>query len=271
MKKNTLLLLVAMNITMLCSYADEGRPIVSFCQETESIVESPIQQTLQETRKKLFELTHHDAVVMKNFDNFAEVLQVAFQKEKSMTVQEIEKICLGIDFAAEKHRFQTRKNKERTPYISHPIGVAYHLMEVGEVREASVVIGALLHDTVEDTQTTFEEIENKFGKQISGLVREVTDDKSLARDVRKRFQVISASHKSKGAAQIKLADKLFNLKDLYNNPPPDWTQARIDRYYEWAQSVVDRLPNANDKLHDAIKEIIDQYWEKQISAYTQTN
>jgi guanosine-3',5'-bis(diphosphate) 3'-pyrophosphohydrolase len=180
-----------------------------------------------------------------------------------MTAQEVAEICSGIDFAAEKHRFQTRKNKEKTPYISHPLGVAYNLMEVGEVRDPSVIIGALLHDTVEDTQTTFDEIENKFGKLVVGLVKEVTDDKSLAKEARKRLQVINAAHKSKGAAQIKLADKLYNLNDLFNNPPADWTQTRIDRYYEWAQSVVDRLPEANDKLMDAVDDVINDYWEKQ--------
>lgn len=263
MKKCTLSLLVAATAPMIGSFANDEKPKVSIVQETEVVTESPVQQTLLKTRKKLSELAHSDAVVMKNFDRLAEVLHNAFQKEKSMTAQEIEVICSGIDFAAEKHRFQTRKNKEKTPYISHPIGVAYHLMDVGEIRETSVIIGALLHDTVEDTQTTFEEIENQFGKQVASLVREVTDDKSLAKEARKRFQVINASHKSKGAAQIKLADKLFNLNDLYNNPPPDWTQARIDRYYEWAQSVIDRLPEANDKLHCAVEEIINQYWEKQ--------
>jgi hypothetical protein len=267
MKKYMLPLLAAATIPLADSFADEEKPKVSLCQGTEChIAESPVQQTLQVTRKKLSELAHNDSVVMKNFDNLAEALHVAFQKEKSMTAQEIQDICSGVDFAAEKHRFQTRKNKEKTPYISHPIGVAYNLIGIGEVRETSIIIGALLHDTVEDTQTTFEEIENKFGKAVAGLVREVTDDKSLAKEARKRMQVINASHKSKGAAQIKLADKLFNLNDLYNNPPSDWTQTRIDRYYEWVQSVIDRLPAANDKLHEAVEGIINQYWEKQAPA-----
>jgi guanosine-3',5'-bis(diphosphate) 3'-pyrophosphohydrolase len=266
MRKYILPLLAVATITTTGNFADE-KPKVSLCQETEcAVTENPVQQTLQETRTKLSELVHNDSVVMKNFDNLGAILHVAFKKEKSMTVQEIQEICSGIRFAAEKHRFQTRKNIEKTPYISHPIGVAYNLMGTGEVRETSVIIGALLHDTVEDTQTTFEEIESKFGKQVANLVREVTDDKSLAKEARKRLQVINASHKSKGAAQIKLADKLFNLNDLYNNPPSDWTQARIDRYYEWAQSVIDRLPVANDKLYDAVEEIINQYWEKQAPA-----
>jgi (p)ppGpp synthase/HD superfamily hydrolase len=250
--------------TTLTGFAEEEKPKVTLRETTETQnLENPAIQNLQETRKKLADLAHNDAVVMKNFDNLAEILTTAYQKEKSMTALELQEICSGIDFASEKHRFQTRKNKEKTPYISHPIGVAYHLMNTGEVRDAGVIIGALLHDTVEDTQTTFEELEKKFGTQIAGYVRELTDDKTLSQEARKRGQVINASHKTKGAAQIKLADKLFNLHDLFNNPPPDWSEARIDRYYEWAQSVIDRLPAANEKLHDAVLEIINEYWEKQ--------
>src|ERR1700722_4078144 len=259
--KNCFLSIFAISTTVCCFAEQEnvsaGTPIEVV------VVENPVQQTLQDTRKKLADLAHNNTVVMKNFDSLAEELHTAFQKEKSMTVQDVQEICSGVNFAAEKHRLQTRKNKEKTPYISHPIGVAFNLMGVGEVRDSSLMIGALLHDTVKDTQTTFEEIEGKFGKQVASYVREVTDDKSLAKEVRKRLQVVNASHKSKGATQIKLADKLFNLHDLYNNPPVDWTQTRIDRYYEWAQSVVDRLPESNEKLHKAVKEIIDQYWEKQ--------
>lgn len=263
MKKTILILCTTATLASVSCFANEEKPKVSLCQAELEEVENPVLHHLQETRKKLSELAHNDQIVMKNFDSLSEILQNAYQKEKSMTAQEIEEVCSGIDFASEKHRFQTRKNKEKTPYISHPIGVAFNLMNVGGVRETPAIIGALLHDTVEDTQTTFEEIENKFGKNVANLVREVTDDKSLAQEARKRLQIINASHKSKGAAQIKLADKLFNLNDLFNNPPPDWSQARIDRYYEWAQSVIDRLPPVSDKLLDASEEIINKYWEKQ--------
>jgi guanosine-3',5'-bis(diphosphate) 3'-pyrophosphohydrolase len=227
---------------------------------TEQVDEKSI---VQKTRVRLAEMTHNNDTVMTNYDHLAEVLDIAYHKEKSLTLEQVEQICTGVDFAAEKHRFQTRKNKDKTPYISHPIGVAYNVMSVGEVRDVDVIIGALLHDTVEDTQTTFEEIENKFGKRTASLVREVTDDRSLAMETRKRMQVISASQKSIGAAQIKLADKLFNLNDLMNNTPEDWTQARIDGYYEWAQAIVDRLPKANEKLHEAVEDIINTYWENQ--------
>lgn len=265
--KKYILSMAAVALVTTSGFANEESPKASLCQDDEcDVIGDEVKQSMQVTRGRIAELAHNDPVVMKNFDALADVVNNAYRKEKSITAQEVAQICSGIDFAAEKHRLQTRKNKEKTPYISHPLGVAYNLMEVGHVRDSSVIIGALLHDTVEDTQTTFEEIENNFGKQVASLVKEVTDDKSLATEARKRLQVINASHKSKGAAQIKLADKLYNLNDLFNNPPSDWTQTRIDRYYEWAQSVVDRLPKANDKLQEAVEDVINHYWEKQESS-----
>lgn len=266
--KKIFLPIIAIAFASMGVFASEEKPKVSLCQGNEDcpVMGDAVKQNLQETRNRVAELAHHDSVVMKYFDSLAEILKLAFHKEKSMTAQEIAHICASIEFAAEKHRFQTRKNKEKTPYISHPIGVAYNLMKIGDVRESPVIIGALLHDTVEDTQTTFEEIEQKFGTDVANLVKEVTDDKSLSKEARKRLQVINAAYKSKSAAQIKLADKLFNLTDLLNNPPNEWSQSRIDHYYEWAQSVIDRLPKSNDKLYEAVEKVINDYWEKQTSS-----
>lgn len=261
--KNILSVLVALSLGAFSVGAFAEAEKLSLCQGEECSSGDMVTSGLQETRASLASIAHEDKIVMKNFDDLAGILHSAWYKEKSMTAQEIQKICEGVEFAAEKHRLQTRKNPERTPYISHPIGVACHLMQTGEIRETSVIIGALLHDTVEDTQTTFEELEQKFGKEVADLVREVTDDKSLSAEARKRAQVINAAHKSKGAAQIKLADKLYNLGDLLNTPPKDWTQARIDRYFEWARSVIDRLPAANDQLLEAVDGAINSYWEKQ--------
>lgn len=266
MKKTLFPVLTVLTLLTSVVAGAEEKPTVSFCQTEESGVEDVGETALQNTKCRLAELTHDDKVVMKNFEDFAAVLRNAYTKEKSITANEVRDICVSLEFAADKHRLQTRKNLEKTPYISHPIGVAFNLVSIGEVRDTSVIIGALLHDTVEDTQTTFNEIEEKFGKKVASYVRELTDDKSLGAEVRKRLQIVNASHKSEGAAQIKLADKLYNLNDLLKAPPADWTQGRIDRYYEWAQSVVDRLPKANDKLSTAVDEIINAYWEKQQTA-----
>lgn len=263
MKKYILPLLATVGIVASFGFTNDEKPKISLCHSEECETEDVTKIYLEETRKKLEMLAKQDPVVMKYYETFAEALTTAYRKERSITAEEVKQLCTGVEFAAEKHKLQTRKNPEKTPYISHPIGVTNHLMIIGEVRDSSILLGSLLHDTVEDTQTTFEEIENKFGSQVAGYVRELTDDKSLAKEARKRAQVIHAAHKSPGAAQIKLADKLYNLNDLLNNAPADWTQTRIDHYYEWVQSVVDRLPQANDKLLIAVEDLINSYWEKQ--------
>lgn len=264
MKKYVLPLLTAA-LTASFAFAAEDKPKVI---ENEEQVLDAVTERLNEARSRVSELSQNNATVLKYFDTFADLLSRAYHKEKSMTAAEIQEVCEGLEFAAEKHRLQTRKNAEKTPYISHPIGVANHLMNIGEVRDSALIIAALLHDTLEDTQTTLSEIEDTFGQAVAGYVDEVSDNKSLAKEARKRLQVITAPHKSKGAAQIKLADKLYNLNDLLSNPPADWTEARIDRYYEWAQSVVDRLPKANDHLFEAVDNLINAYWEKQESPKT---
>ncbi len=257
----------ALSASMLLTAAVVDKPGVKFCESSAcQVIEDPVAARLELSRQHLVSVASNDPVVMENFEAFAQDLMTAYRKEKSFTSEEIERICAAVDFAADKHRLQTRKNKEKTPYISHPIGVAYNLVHFGDVRDAAIIMGGLLHDTVEDTQTSFEELEGAFGSQVAGYVREVTDDKSLGTLDRKRMQVINAAHKSKGAAQIKLADKLYNVSDLLNSPPEGWSRTRIDRYFEWAQSVIDRLPNANEKLKSAVATAINTYWEQQKSS-----
>lgn len=94
----------------------------------------------------------------------------------------------ALNFAAEKHKMQRRKDPEATPYINHPIGVAFILVQCG-VEDGNVLISAILHDTVEDTETSFEEIEEIFGLKICSIVKEVTDDKNLSKEERKRFYI----------------------------------------------------------------------------------
>src|ERR1051326_1688623 len=98
-------------------------------------------------------------------------------------------IIKAVRFAATKHRSQRRKNAEASPYVNHVIQVAELLWEVGEVRDPALIIAALLHDTIEDTETTPNEIESLFGKGVLSVVLEVTDDKSLKDAQRKQLQV----------------------------------------------------------------------------------
>ncbi|MBS0367530.1 MAG: bifunctional (p)ppGpp synthetase/guanosine-3',5'-bis(diphosphate) 3'-pyrophosphohydrolase [Proteobacteria bacterium] len=151
-------------------------------------------------------------------------------------------------FAATKHRLQKRKDKEASPYINHPIAVACTLSDAGLSSEPDVLVAALLHDTIEDTATTPEELERHFGAEVAEIVREVTDDKKLPKAERKRLQIDHAAHLSRAAKLVKLADKICNLRDVVASPPADWKLARRREYFDWAKQVVDRLRGVHPGL-----------------------
>lgn len=141
-------------------------------------------------------------------------------------------------FAAEKHAQQKRKGVGGEPYINHLIEVAELVAASLSEPDDDLVIAALLHDTVEDTATTREELIRRFGQDVADLVAEVTDDKALPKQERKRLQVENAPKKSKRAQVIKLADKISNLRSILYSPPADWNYERKKEYFAWAQRVV---------------------------------
>ncbi|VDN22659.1 unnamed protein product [Gongylonema pulchrum] len=177
----------------------------------------------------------------------------------SSDIQTVIKAC---SFAAERHRKQRRKDAEQTPYINHPIGVANILISEAGVTDSAVIAAALLHDTLEDTATTLQELKNLFGDEISGIVQECTDDKKLPRDVRKKLQVENASKHSNKAKLVHLADKLYNLRDLERGTPLGWDAARVKEYFEWSDSVVSGLRGVNEALDHALRDIISRHLDK---------
>ncbi|VDL76230.1 unnamed protein product [Nippostrongylus brasiliensis] len=144
------------------------------------------------------------------------------------------------DFAARRHRHQKRKDHGGTPYINHPIGVAYILTNEAKVYDAVTLAAAVLHDTVEDTKTTLEEIKEEFGQEVHDIVKECTDDKSLPKDKRKKAQIENAPHHSHKAKLVHLADKLYNLRDLERATPIGWDRRRVKEYFKWSKEVGDR-------------------------------
>jgi guanosine-3',5'-bis(diphosphate) 3'-pyrophosphohydrolase len=157
-------------------------------------------------------------------------------------------IINAADFAASRHRHQRRKDERESPYINHPIKVAQLLSEVGGIDEPSVIAAALLHDTVEDTDTTAEEIAALFGERVRDLVMEMSDDTQLPSSERKRLQIERAPLLSDGAVLIKLADKTANIRDILDSPPRGWSLERRRRYLDWAQAVIDGCHPVNTAL-----------------------
>jgi guanosine-3',5'-bis(diphosphate) 3'-pyrophosphohydrolase len=159
----------------------------------------------------------------------------------------ITRILRAATFAAERHRDQRRKGRDASPYINHPLALAHLLAERGE-SDPTLLMAALLHDTVEDTATTFEDLERAFGREVADIVREVTDDKTLPKAERKRLQIEHAAHLSRGAMLVKLADKICNLEDILVSPPADWTVERKREYFDWAKAVVDPMRGVHPAL-----------------------
>ena len=170
---------------------------------------------------------------------------------KKRPERELALLFRALAFAAHKHRDQRRKDAEASPYINHPIALAEVLAGEGAVTDVEVLAAALLHDTIEDTDTSRAELEREFGARIAAMVAEVTDDKNLPKADRKRLQIEHAAGLSQGAKLVKLADKICNLRDVADRPPAQWDLARRQEYFEWAKRVIDGLRGAHPKLEAA--------------------
>jgi len=162
------------------------------------------------------------------------------------------------DFAAKKHRDQRRKDASSSPYINHPLNVAYILSEC-KVIDINILSAAVLHDVIEDTKTTKEELIKEFGETITNLVLECSDDKLKSKIRRKQLQIEHSSFLSDGAKLIKLADKYSNMSDLLQNPPKSWTKEEIWGCAVWSQEVCRRCYGINKLLDNKLQELFNKY------------
>ncbi len=168
------------------------------------------------------------------------------------------KFIQAASFAAKKHSRQKRKGADEEPYINHPLEVANLLANVGKIEDYDILIAAILHDTIEDTETTKEEITELFGREVCEMVLEVTDDKSLPKAERKQKQIEHAPHLSTGAKLIKLGDKSSNIRDVTENPPDFWSAERRLEYILWGEKVVAGVRGVNKNLEQYFDELIAQ-------------
>lgn len=166
-------------------------------------------------------------------------------------------VLKAAQFAALKHKDQLRKGSDELPYIVHLISTALLIAEVGGVDDPEILAAALLHDTLEDTVTTAEELTAAFGEKVCHLVEEVSDDKSLEHAERKRLQIEHAPELSPEAVLIKIADKISNIMDLTNSPPVNWDLERRKEYIDWAEEVINNCPKVNAALEKRFTEVVD--------------
>jgi (p)ppGpp synthase/HD superfamily hydrolase len=160
-------------------------------------------------------------------------------------------VTRAADFAARKHVNQRRKGANQEPYINHLAEVARLLATTAVEPDASLVAAGWLHDTLEDTDTTKEELEKEFGRLVTDIVLEVTDDKSLPKETRKRLQIETTGAKSREARLLKIADKTSNVFAVAVSRPVDWDTARVADYVRWAQAVVASCRGLNAELEKA--------------------
>lgn len=167
---------------------------------------------------------------------------------------EVVKIARALDYAARKHVSQRRKGEAKEPYINHLAEVAHLLAEATQGADTDLVIAGLLHDCIEDQGVSYEELVELFGADVAGLVRDVTDDKTLIKAERKRLQVERAPHKSDRAKMLKIADKTSNLRAMLTSPPSGWDEQRKRDYFTWAQAVVAGCRGVNAYLEEKFDE-----------------
>jgi guanosine-3',5'-bis(diphosphate) 3'-pyrophosphohydrolase len=163
-------------------------------------------------------------------------------------------ILTALEFSSHKHHDQRRKDNNASPHINHPISLANVLCDEEKITHAKVICAALLHDAIEDTETTADELKSRFGKSITNIFLEVTDDKSLQKAERKFAQIEHANHASKRAKLVKLADKICNLRDILFTPPADWTLSRKREYFDWSNAVIAQIRGTNKKLERVFDE-----------------
>ncbi len=159
----------------------------------------------------------------------------------------------ALEYASQKHKGQIRKNAGKTPYIVHPMGVAFILWKEANVRDIDVLVAALLHDTLENTNATEAEIEGMFGRRVLSIVKELSNDPSLSSQENKERQIEHAPLMSQEAKVVKLADRLYNIRDLQAETPVNWSKEDVQRYFSWAAKLLEAFGGTDKRLESALK------------------
>ena len=220
---------------------------------------------VKSTRKALSHYCTNNPKTLKKYDQITKSW-TAYEKQKNGE-WDLEKLLKAVEYAAEKHETQIRKDAQKTPYIIHPIGVTQLLWDIGNIHDIDILAAGLLHDTLEDTDASEAEIQALFGKRVLSIVKEVTNDPNLSGEENKQRQIDHAPTMSIEGKLVKLADRLYNVKDL-ENPPPSWSDDKIDQYYNWGKKLLVALKDTNQALEIALDHLLQSKWqlEKNIQA-----
>ena len=170
----------------------------------------------------------------------------------SFSQKQLIEIFKALEFASIKHSHQKRKG---IPYINHPIQVAHLLIKCLHNPTTEIIVSALLHDTLEDTNTNSDELKDRFGDKVLHLVEEVSDNMKLSSLKRKKLQITHAHKLSAEAGYIKIADKTCNIRDMLTTKI-NWTRKRKITYIEWAGKVISRISDKHKELVEEFKNAV---------------
>ena len=165
-------------------------------------------------------------------------------------------VCEAAELAARRHNGMARKGRGNEPYINHLAEVANLLSAATDGADAELVAAGWLHDAIEDTGTTREELAQTFSERVASLVEECTDDMSLPKAERRRLQIVNASHKSPGARLIKIADKISNVRARILPDPSPEARADLADYTGWAEQVVAGCRGGNAWLDETFDQTV---------------
>lgn len=175
--------------------------------------------------------------------------------QNDFTFEDLQQLVGSLSYSAVQHQDQRRKNARKTPYINHPIALLHVLVVEAGVQDKSALNGALLHDTIEDTDAEEEDLRARFGNAITDVVVAMSDDKSLPKDVRKQLQIDHAKDWNYSARLAEYADKICNMRDLLVEFPEGWTLQRVREFFDWAKAVIDQIRGTHEKLDVIFDEV----------------
>jgi len=176
-----------------------------------------------------------------------------------------EKYLKAFRFATEKHTNACKSNKcqlfpgTNWSYIVHLSMVSMEIIsslnDETDVNGDLAVQAAILHDTIEDTYTTYEELQSIFGQKVADGVQALTKDKGREKQDRMIDSLKKIKMQSKEIGMVKLADRITNLQ-----PPPEyWDIEKREKYLEEAQIIYDELKDASEYLSERLKGKILKY------------
>lgn len=220
----------------------------------------PLAADIHSTRDVLAHYTDNHALTIKRYDRICAKWIEYY--DHSGEIWDLNTLLKAVEYAAEKHAGQVKGDKNQTPYITHPIGVAEILWNVGEIRSINVLIAAILHETLQCTNATAGELLTLFGPRVLKTVEEVSYSPELSWEESQQWQIDCAKNLSLDGQLLQLADRLYNIRDL-TPLPYTWSPQKVDQYYDWTKKLLEQLKGTNSMLEAYLTQLLNNHFYNQ--------